>query len=296
MKDQVSLYLLSATALFLSMGCGGTNTEKNLQGGNLENTSWKLTEFPDHDAKHIEVTLNFEHDELHGKGICNNYFSSYTASSNKLELGAVGATRKMCASDAKLEIDYFDQLSNVNQYGIVGDTLLLKTPKGFLTFTKMAKTPKPLVLKENTLGELPLRSSIDSLKKGLKILFPKDTILRKTEPLENGTHEVLQVGSDVQSLKGVLDDNVNQLKSLEILATDIQDQYGVQVGMALETVKSLRPNIEIATSPHFHTYASVQGSKIAYEICCNTHGPDKTNWSIEEVKNWKIKSIIWQKK
>lgn len=294
MKKLISSSIWVSTVIFLNIGCGETKKEIALDGGTLENTSWVLVKFPDHEIQDLKLSLNFEKEKLHGNAVCNAYFSSYTTSGGKIKLQPVGATRKMCASGSELEMAYFDQLSKAHQYDIVDDTLQLKTPSGHLKFGKMAKIDKPLVLKEDTLGDLPLKSGIDALEKGLKKLFPKENLHRKPEQLEDGTHEVLFVGNKERLLKGMLTDNREQLKSLEISSGEIQDQYGVQVGMPFHKVKSLRPNIEIATNQHFHTYAVVLDSNIKYEICCNIDGPDKNDWSIEEVNDWKVKSIIWQ--
>lgn len=294
MKNQIRIFIWAATVLFLIIGCGGTNKKTKLQGGSLENTSWILVKFPGHDVRDLDLSLNFEGEKLHGKAVCNNYFSNYITSSNKVKLEPVAATRKMCASDTQLEIEYFNLLSKADQYGIMGDTLQLKTPQGLLKFAKMTKVDKLLVLKEDTLGDLPLQNDIDSLEKGLKKLFPKEDFHRKSEELEDGTYEVLVIGSKDELLKGILSDNMEQLNSLKIVSSEIQDQYEVQIGMSFDKVKSLRPNIEIATDTHFHTYVCVPASKIKYEICCNTNGPDKNDWSIGEVNDWKVKSIIWQ--
>ncbi|MGI9550751.1 MAG: META domain-containing protein [Aurantibacter sp.] len=296
MKKLISIPIWVSTVIFLNIGCGETKKEIALKGGSLENTSWVLVKFPAHELQDLKLSLNFEKEKLHGNAVCNAYFSSYTTSGSTINLQPVGATRKMCASGSKLEMAYFDQLSKAHRYGIVGDTLRLKTPSGHLKFAKMAKVNKSLILKEDILGDLPLKSSIDTLEKGLKKLFPNENLLRKSEQLEDGTQEVLLVGTEEQLLKGMLTDNREQLKSLEISSGEIQDQYEVQLGMPFHEAKSLRPNIEIATDQHFHTYAAVLDSNIKYEICCNTDGPDKNDWSIEEVNDWKIQSIIWQNK
>tara|TARA_R110001599_G_scaffold40866_2_gene124219 strand:+ start:498 stop:1388 length:891 start_codon:yes stop_codon:yes gene_type:complete len=295
MKNQISIFIWMVTILYMTIGCGEKNKTPILQGGTLENTSWTLVKFTSHTAEGLDITLNFEKERMHGKAVCNNYFSRYTVSDNTISFEPVGATRMMCENNGKLEIDYFNQFSKTNEFGVKNGKLILKNSLGILEFRKKDFIKKAPILEENTLGEVSLNKEYSVIEHELRELFPKGNIQRNKVDMEDGSYDQINIVSDADTIKGVLLGQPEHLKSLEIISDKIKDMYGVQMGMSFATVKTLRPNIKIQTDSHFHTYAFVEGSNIKYEICCNEIGPDKMNWSMEEVKNWKIKSLNWQK-
>lgn len=294
MKKRISIFKWMATILFMTIGCGEKNKTPILQGGALENTSWTLVKFKGHATDGLDITLNFEKEKMNGKAVCNNYFSSYTVSGNVVSFEGVGATRMMCENDAKLEIDYFNQFSKTNEFGVKSGKLILKNSLGILEFKKKDFIKKVPILDENSLGAVSLKDEYSVIEGGLRELFPRRNIQKNKVDMENGSYNQIKIASDGDTIKGVLFGQPEHLKSLKIISDKIKDRYGVQTGMSFAMAKPLRPKIKIQTGTHFHTYAYVEGSNIKYELCCNQIGPDKMNWSIEEVKDWKIKSLNWQ--
>ncbi|MEN8255971.1 MAG: META domain-containing protein [Verrucomicrobiota bacterium] len=83
-----------------------------------------------------EITAKFEASGmLSGNGGCNNYSGSYELDGEKLRIGALGQTRKMCARPEGImeqEANYFRALGYVANYRIDGKTLELRSEKGAL--------------------------------------------------------------------------------------------------------------------------------------------------------------------
>jgi heat shock protein HslJ/membrane-bound inhibitor of C-type lysozyme len=108
----------------------------------LESGAWRLDsiardgewqDVPDGAA----ITATFKDGRVAGKGICNNYFATYTVSDKaNLAIGAVGATKMMCARNADFEGAFFKSLGATTRFAISGATLMLTNGEGGLLFQK----------------------------------------------------------------------------------------------------------------------------------------------------------------
>lgn len=82
----------------------------------------------------------------------------------------------------------------------------------------------------------------------------------------------------------------------------IKDEYGLAVGDSYAKVKQLRGDlIQVQTDVHMHTYATIDGSNILYEIVSAgeiTNTSDSGNRSLteEQLRHWYIQRIIWRAK
>ncbi|MEX0287676.1 MAG: META domain-containing protein [Flavobacteriaceae bacterium] len=138
MRGLFKHYLNISTAIFLFVGCQNPKEKTSTPKHSLDNTSWELIAFANHDLEGTTITLNFETEKLHGLGVCNNYFSLFSYQANKITIQAVGATRKMCAKNSKLEIDYFKILSNTSSYEIKDNLLIIENRLGKLEYKKVS--------------------------------------------------------------------------------------------------------------------------------------------------------------
>ncbi|MBB6458991.1 DUF1131 family protein [Flammeovirga kamogawensis] len=91
-----------------------------------------------------------------------------------------------------------------------------------------------------------------------------------------------------------------KLNSIYVRTSEIIDEYGLKVGDGYHEIKSKRNQlIKTTMDYHQHTYAYVDGSNIMYEITGDVSLPDTVNiedvkFTEEQLKDWKIESIIWR--
>lgn len=138
-----------AFAIFILLALGACSNKKgisDLNGGELINTSWILFSMSGELLAEIAISLQFKGDKANGKGVCNNYFSSYSTAGNTISFATVGATKMMCPNHADVEIKYFDWLGKAQKYGIQNNHLTIQTKNGNLIFTKSP----PIGMNEST--------------------------------------------------------------------------------------------------------------------------------------------------
>lgn len=93
----------------------------------------------------VRITASFDDaGAIGGSSGCNTYGGSYTTDGDSMTIGGLFSTQIACQPplDA-IESAYLAALGNVNGYQISGDTLVLTTTGGALSFT--AEQPLPLV-------------------------------------------------------------------------------------------------------------------------------------------------------
>ncbi|RKX46103.1 MAG: hypothetical protein DRP64_03730 [Verrucomicrobia bacterium] len=81
---------------------------------------------------------------LSGSGGCNNYTGGYELEGERLRVGALGQTRKMCARPEGImeqESNYFQALEHAAKYRIDGKMLELRSEKGSLLVKFVVKEP-----------------------------------------------------------------------------------------------------------------------------------------------------------
>lgn len=108
--------------------------EKNTQSSSinqLENKQWILTYFYE---KKLELSLtdtpqmsfDTHSKKIEGKGVCNNFFGTYTVESNEIEFKGVGVTRMMCPPSGLEEHKFFQIFDNKVKFEIKGNELYFK--------------------------------------------------------------------------------------------------------------------------------------------------------------------------
>lgn len=85
--------------------------------------------------KDVVVTALFKDGRVTGRGGCNNYFGSYTATGAEITIGDMGSTRMTCPH-LEFETLYFEVLGKARNVNIGANGLLLSSPTGSLTFVK----------------------------------------------------------------------------------------------------------------------------------------------------------------
>ena len=105
----------------------------------LDGTSWTLDEaivagdsYPVPDG--VVVTLNFENGTMNGNGGCNSYSAEYSADAGSIEPGMIVSTLMIC-DNSDIETIYFGVLQSVIAYEVNGDSLVLRSEDGSLTFS-----------------------------------------------------------------------------------------------------------------------------------------------------------------
>ncbi len=119
MKKYIVTALLSASVI----SCGVLNTPLSTANQpSLNETQWQLAE----NVKGKVPTLNVKSGKITGTGGCNNYFGelSTEASTGTFSASKIGSTKMACDSMAS-ESSFFNMLSSVNKYRVVGNTLEL---------------------------------------------------------------------------------------------------------------------------------------------------------------------------
>ena len=170
------------------------------------------------------------------------------------------------------------------------------------TITESQKLTGKVILSENNIG-------------GLKLPFPKKEVLQELKTIFNNcsvTKEVgMQDGPDFPLYTIKCDEkriafmsmNYEDTLSLDdiyIQDSIIADEYGLKVGDEISKIHEIRDTGKIAFDPyHFHMYYSYPNSKIHYELKGELSTPETDitpDIVIEEkdIKNWKIKNIIWR--
>lgn len=102
----------------------------------LFNTYWKLTELDGEPVvtmpgqREMKLTLHVEENKVNGFGGCNSFFGTYTEDVGTIKFGPLAATRKFCAESMDQESQFFKLLSEVTDYAITGQVLLLNDDEG----------------------------------------------------------------------------------------------------------------------------------------------------------------------
>jgi len=108
----------------------------------LTRTSWVM----DNAVRGTTVTLAFGEGSLSGSSGCNSYTASYTASATddatfSISVDAISATDESCTLEVMAqEKGYLESLASANRVTIDGNTLVMETGSGRLTFSQTAGT------------------------------------------------------------------------------------------------------------------------------------------------------------
>ncbi len=113
----------------------------------LEGTVWQLDSFVSNDAVtayDVTITAEFAAGRISGSAGCNSYFTDYTLTGDKIQIGPVGST-KMACDEVKMEAEgrFLTGLGSAESYTIDGHTLTLQHAQGSLVFKVAGDAPTP---------------------------------------------------------------------------------------------------------------------------------------------------------
>ncbi len=134
--------LLIAMAVVMA-SCCACRKGKKVVDKPLTATKWELVEMNGQQVKtndNYYLVLNADDTNFNGRGDCNSMMGNYTLDSKtgKLALNAIGSTRAFCPDQAG-EDRFFQALSQVNNYDVDGDLLLLFNKNSELILVLQAK-------------------------------------------------------------------------------------------------------------------------------------------------------------
>ncbi|BAU16160.1 hypothetical protein LEP3755_67270 (plasmid) [Leptolyngbya sp. NIES-3755] len=112
----------------------------------LQNTDWQLNSITigsTTQATTQPITLRFTADSIGGFAGCNEYSAAYGASRNRIKIGGIATTEKMCSpSQMQLEQSFLAKLETVQRYEIINHAQNVKlffqqgNQTGVLTFRR----------------------------------------------------------------------------------------------------------------------------------------------------------------
>ena len=147
MKLKIILALISIFFIFSCVSDSkGENQKTPVKSANLTNTSWKLKNLTGVNLEQIYsdkklkngITLKFSSEGMSGHSGINTDSAEYKLKGNGISFTPI--TVSLMAGDIDLmdlESKYLEQLQNVKSYELKGNTLILKTGNGALTFEKV---------------------------------------------------------------------------------------------------------------------------------------------------------------
>lgn len=159
---------------------------------------------------------------------------------------------------------------------------------------EVIKTTNPMVLKEDSLNDISLKKGMALEIAILEKYFPNAKIKKEVGQQDGPDYVFYTIDKDV-----VFSTSNTQSSVLSHIAikgnSRISDAYGIEVGYTFDDIKAKRPDIKIVTE-HFHIYLYEKGSNISYEMSLkNYNGPDKDNYTLDDLEGAKVISIIWDR-
>ena len=152
-----------------------------------------------------------------------------------------------------------------------------------------------LLLSNNALGPLKLSQDMRLDLAELKRLFPAYSVKSGIGEQDGPDYRYYEVSdsSDVVFHIKAQDDDPKKIDILYVQSPLVTDKYGLKIGMTYEDIKRLRPALTHKTDYHFHTYMMHPDENIRYEISGDFEGPDKTDFSENEIRDWTIERLLW---
>lgn len=103
----------------------------------IDGTSWTLLGFRDGDmfdaiSDDVEITINFDGENVNGSAGCNSYMGTFTADGAAMTFGPLGSTRMMCSPEVMTFEDRFLPLIGTTESAELtfDGTLVLTNPTG----------------------------------------------------------------------------------------------------------------------------------------------------------------------
>lgn len=170
-----------------------------------------------------------------------------------------------------------------------------KTKESISTEINSPKNIDNLILTENTLGDLKLEKGMILNELKLEKLFKNHSISKNIGEQDGPNYFYYKIGTEaILTTPNTENETLSQLLINE--KSNISDEYGIKIGTEYYDIEKKRPNMDIYTE-HYHIYLHKEDSNIIYEMSLgNYNGPDKEEYSLEDIKNStsKVVSIIWK--
>jgi heat shock protein HslJ len=138
---QAATFKLEGERLTLLDAAGAPLATFVAQSSELSGTAWVVTGLNNGKQAVVstlagtELTLEFADGQLGGSAGCNAYTSTYEVAESSLTIGAVAATKKLCAEPAGVmdqEAQFLQALATAATYRVEGDKLEIRTADGAL--------------------------------------------------------------------------------------------------------------------------------------------------------------------
>lgn len=153
----------------------------------------------------------------------------------------------------------------------------------------------PIILGENDFGTLTLKKdrtlSIDTLM----INFEGYSILKQTGHQDGPDYVYYEINKGERQLAFIKmhDEDQELLDRIQITDTTVFDEYGISIGTSYKELKLARPALESVVADHFRVFVTEVGSPLGYEIEGPFEGPDRMEFTDEELAEWKVIRLIW---
>ncbi|MCC7333184.1 MAG: META domain-containing protein [Flavobacteriales bacterium] len=141
-------FILIAVSLF---ACTSKSTvsgdTKSISPQEFKDKYWKLIELnskpiENNQMKEPHLIISSAENRINGSGGCNSFFGEYELfSENGIRFSQMGSTKMACHNDT-IEDDFFKMMSEVNEFSIDGDKLLLKKSKEIVAIFQWDKAKK----------------------------------------------------------------------------------------------------------------------------------------------------------
>ncbi len=160
---------------------------------------------------------------------------------------------------------------------------------------KLIEKNNELILTEKTFGKFNLKKGMTLEESEIKKAFSDFEVSKNIGQQDGPNYYIYKIGNE--AILATTDTKNNVLSKFWLEEkSKISDEYGIKLGMTYNDIHKKRPNMDISTE-HYHIYLHKTGSNIAYEMSLgNYNGPDKEEYSLEDIKNnnSKVVRIIWK--
>jgi len=149
-----------------------------------------------------------------------------------------------------------------------------------------------IILKNNEIGRLVLTKERLLNKNLLNRLFPEYIIEQKD--LDGITYYSFLDREDELFYVKTIQDDSTRIDKLYVTSAKIVDEYGLKIGSTFQDIIRVRPDITYKIDYELKIASAwSSGKNINYELKGNYENDGKTILTKEQIKDWKIKYLIW---
>jgi hypothetical protein len=181
-------------------------------------------------------------------------------------------------------------------------------PSGELKINKESiesKDLKEILLTETKLGNTNL-NGLDgtNIKQNLKSGFPAFKIKKEIGQQDGPDFKLYQVEYMNEEIFFISMDSYNSMLVQDIWTKNpkIKDEYGLFVGVSIDSALANRPDLNFHSDLHYNIYASAKNSKIQYRLngefkSLNDSSFVAEDYSVEkwQIEGMKIEYLIWKR-